>query len=429
MKLADLKQYRAALLDKAEKIAETAEAENRNFTEAEQTDYDHTIEEAKDLRSRIEREEARRAEMGVHTPDATPESPEVGMSRSERKRYSIARAIRASLTGDWSDAGLEKAASDAEAARRGHDARSFFVPHDVLVEQRDVTVGTGTADQLVEDSLLQGSFIDHLYNRMILRSAGITMMPGLVGDVSVPKALTAITAYWVAEDGAPTESTPAWTQVSMTPHTVGAYVDISRKTLQQARPAVDALVENEIATRLALAIDYAGLHGDDGTDANQPDGVISTTGIGDVAGGTDGAAPDWADIVKLETEIAQDNADIGRMAYITNAKVRGKLKVTETASGNGIFVWNGNNLNGYNALVSNQVRSNLVKGTSGAVCSAIFFGAWSNLVCGLWGGLDVLVDPFTLSTSGQVRIVGFQSVDFAVRYPQAFAAMKDALTA
>lgn len=429
MKLADMKQYRKALLDKAEQIANTAEAEDRNFTDAEQTDYDHAVDEARDLRVRIEREESRRAEMGVYAPEAKPESPEVGMSKSERKRYSIARAIRASLSGDWSDAGLEKAASDAEAQRRGHDPRSFFIPHDVLVEQRDVTVGTGTADQLVATDLMQGSFIDNLYNRLILRQAGITVMPGLVGDIAIPKASTGITAYWVAEDGAPTESTPAWTQVSMTPHTVGAYVDISRKTLQQARPAVDAIVEAELATRLALAIDYAGLHGDSGTDANQPDGVAETSGIGSVVGGTDGAAPDWADIVALETEVAQDNADVGRMAYVTNAKVRGKLKVTETASGNGIFIWNGNDLNGYNALVSNQVASNLVKGGSGAVCSAIFFGAWSNLVLGMWGGLDVLVDPFSLSTTGQIRIVGFQSCDFAVRYPQAFAAMLDALTA
>jgi HK97 family phage major capsid protein len=95
------------------------------------------------------------------------------------------------------------------------------------------------------------------------------------------------------------------------------------------------------------------------------------------------------------------------------------------------MVWEGNDtpLNGYPAYVTSQVRSNLDKGTSTGVCSAIFFGNWNDLLIGMWGALDILVDPYSNSTSGTVRIVAFQDVDIAVRHPESFAAMLDALTA
>jgi hypothetical protein len=137
--------------------------------------------------------------------------------------------------------------------------------------------------------------------------------------------------------------------------------------------------------------------------------------------------------VSLETEVAQDNADVGRLAYMTNAKVRGKLKATmRTATYGDIPIWNdmaGNTpLNGYACWVTNQVRSDLTKGSSD-VCSALFFGNWADLLIGMWGGLDVLVDPYTNSTSGTVRVVAMQDVDVQVRHAESFAAMLDALTA
>jgi HK97 family phage major capsid protein len=119
------------------------------------------------------------------------------------------------------------------------------------------------------------------------------------------------------------------------------------------------------------------------------------------------------------------------LAYITNAKVRGKLKQTMR---NGTYgempIWadGGTPLNGYPAFVTNQVSSTLTKGSSN-VASAIFFGNWSDLVLGMWGEMDMLVDPYTFSSSGAVRVVAFQDVDFGVRHAESFAAMLDALTA
>lgn len=431
MKKTDMIAKRDELLNEARQITETAAAEKRGLTDEERGTVDSKVAEARDLRAQADSIDALREELGVVKPtaDQPVETPEIGLTSNERKSYSFVKAIRAAASGDWSDAGFEKECSDAAAAKLESRRGNIAVPHDVLVggETRDMTVGTATGDQLVATDHLAGSFIDLLRNKMVLRAAGARFMNGLVGNVAIPKRTTGTTAYWVAENGAPTESQSVFGQVTLSPKTVAGYEDISRQLLLQSTPDAEMLIRDDLAQTLAIAIDYAGLHGSGAS--NQPTGVASVSGIGSVVGGTNGANPDWADIVDLETEVAKDNADLGNLAYITNTQVRGFLKQTvRVSSTDSRFIWADGTtpLNGYKALVSNQVSSTLTKGTTSGSCSAIFFGNWNDLLIGMWGGLDLLVDPFSNSTTGQIRVVAFQSVDIAVRHAESFAAMLDA---
>ena len=442
MNLRELRAKLAEKLNSMKALNAKAKAEVRALSADEKQTYDELDADAQALEAKIaelEAEEERRNELNARLArlvgsgsgrQVPPDDPNIGMNADERKRYSLTRAIRAAVSGDWSQAGLEREASEAVAQRSGREPQSFFVPNDVLVgEKRDMTVGTDAdGGYLKGTELLGGSFIDYLANKMFVRSAGATLMTGLVGDVAIPSKTATGTGYWVAESGAPTESKPTLDQVALSPKTVGAFTDISRKLLKQSTPAADMLVQDDLSLVLALAIDLAALHGT-GT-SNQPTGIAATTGIGTVVGGTNGAAPTWADIVALETEVSVDNADIGRLAYMTNAKVRGKLKSTAIGTDQRMVWGDGNTpLNGYPAYVTSQVSSTLTKGTSSGVCSAIFFGNWADLIIGMWGGLDILVDPYTGSSSGTVRVTAFQDVDIVVRHAASFAAMLDALTA
>lgn len=378
------------------------------------------------------------------TPVRTAENPVIGMNAQDQQRYSFLRVLHA-LANPNDRRAQEAAAFEfecSEAARQLRPGAEFqgaiTVPADVIRAaidpsrqpgQRDLTVGTATAGgNTVATDLLAASFIELLRNRMALQGLGARVMTDLNGNVAIPRATGGATAYWVAESGAPTESQQAFDQVPLTPKTVGAFTDISRKLLLQSSIDVEAFVRQDLATTLALAIDLAGINGSGAS--NQPRGVMQTAGIGSVAGGTNGAAPTWDHIVGLESEVAIDNADVGALAYLTNAKVRGKLKTTQRFSGtNGQAIWSDDNrLNGYNAAVSNQVPSNLTKGTANGICSAAIFGNWADLIIGMWGGLDLLVDPYSNSTSGTVRIVALQDVDVAVRHAESFAAMVDILT-
>lgn len=427
----ELRQQRAAIVAKARQLVDKCDGEARSMTEEEVRDYEGFMEEIDAIGADIERREKLQgltADLGDNSDrHGDVVDAHLGMSDSDLQQYSMVRAMRAAAKGDWNEAGLEKEASDAYAKRVGIDPQGFWVPQDVL-EKRDLTVGTTTAGgYLVDTDLQPQSFIEMLRNKMVLRAAGAQFLGGLVGDVAIPKQTAGGTGYWVVESGSPTESQQTVGQMALTPHTLGAFTDISRKLLKQSSLDVEMFVRNDLASIIAIAIDLAGLHGT-GAD-NQPTGVAATSGIGSVAGGTNGLAPTWAHIVSLETEVAVDNADVGALAYITNPKVRGKLKTTAVGTDQRMVWEKGPDpLNGYPAHVSSQVSSTLTKGGSGAVCSAIFYGNWADLIIGMWGGLDILVDPYTGGTAGTVRVVALQDVDVAVRHAQSFSAMLDALT-
>lgn len=427
-KILEWKQERAKLIAEARALLDKAEGEKRDLSGEEDVQYRALLAQADKLQGQIEREERlQQAEGSLALRQAQPPSAHIGMNAREVQQYSLVRAIWASVQNDWRGAELEREASVAVARQLRREPQGFFVPADWA--QRDLLVGTNTAGgHTVATELLAQSFIDLLRNSMVVRSAGATILSGLVGNIAIPRQTGGATAYWVAENGAPTESQQAFDQVTLSPKTVGAFTDISRRLLMQSSMDVEGFVRSDLATVLALAIDLAALHGSGSS--NQPTGVAATSGIGSVAGGTNGLAPAWSHLVSLETEVAIDNADVNRLAYITNAKVRGKLKQVEKASNTGLFLWadGAQPVNGYPAYISNQVSSTLTKGSSSGVCSAIFFGNWADLIIGLWGGLDILVDPYTGSTAGTVRVVALQDVDIAVRHAESFAAMLDALT-
>lgn len=427
---------RAALIAQARSLLDTATTENRDLTSDEEKRYNDLVSDADKILSKIERERTlQSAESSidqtqrapVRSAPTTPTSASIGMSISDMQSYSLVRAIRAMVSGDWRGAQLEKEASEATAKRLGITPQGLLVPYDWM-EKRDLIKGTPTAGgHLVDTELLTGSFIDMLMAQMVLKKAGITTLDGLTGDLAIPRQTGGATAYWVAESSAVTESQQAFDQVLMTPKTLGTFTDISRKLLKQSSLSIERFVRKDLTRTVAMEIDRVGLFGTGAS--NQPLGVAATAGINLVPGGTNGLAPTWANLVALESAVAADNADVGNLAYITNSAVRGKLKTTELTANSGVFLWgNGNQVNGTPIYISNQVPNNNVKGTSGATLSYAFYGNWSDLMLGLWGGLDLLVDPYTGGTAGTVRIIVLQDVDYAVRHPESFAMTNDLIT-
>lgn len=361
---------------------------------------------------------------------------ELDFERGNAEQYSLMRAIDAAIKNDWSNAGFERECSAAIASATGRDPQGFFVPSNINWSgraesnngQRDLTVGSAAAGgNLVGTDHLGGDFITALRDRLVLSSMGVRIMDGLVGDVQIPAANATTAFYWVAENGAPTEGAPTYRQVPLSPKTVAAYVDISRKLRNQSSPAVESIVRDDLLKGIAVAIQVAAINGGG---SNEPDGILNQTGIGDVAIGTNGGPIDWDTVVNLEKEVDIDNALEGSIHYLTNTKVKAEMKKTpKQASGvEGNFIMGDGNeqvLNGHSIQFTNSVPSNLTKGTLSGAASAMLFGDFSSLLIGMWGGLDLMVDPYSLGTSGGTRLTIFQDVDNALRYPQSMSACQD----
>lgn len=366
-------------------------------------------------------------------PLATP-STDIGMSDREVRQFSFLRAINAlSNPGNLKAqeaASFEREASEAAAQRAGKAARGIMIPTDVMTRDLTtaITTGTSKAGYTVQTDVTL-PFIDVLRNAMVLPSLGARFLSGLQGNVAIPKKTASATAYWPGENTAPTEGAITFSQVTMSPKTLAAYVDFGRRLAIQSSIDVEQMVRNDLATQLAIAIDAAGIGA---AITNGPTGVRGTSGIGSVALGTNGGAPTWAMVTNLIREVAIDNALTGAASFLTNHKVKAKMMATPKQSsgveGNFLLAAPYDNLAGYPVVVSNQVTSALTKGSSNGVCSAMFFGVWSDLMIGQWGGIELIVDPMSLSTAGATRIVALAELDVAVRNAESFAACLDITT-
>ena len=357
-------------------------------------------------------EEFRGELLEVIGSDRSLESQEIGLNKKEAQRFSLVRAVHA-MANPTDRRAQEAAAFEFECSRAaadqyGKSAQGIMLPADVL---RNWTRDLNSADEseLFTDDFRGGEFIDVLRNASSVMQAGARMLGGLSGDVKIPKKTTAASAGWIAtEGGASAESEMVVGQVSMTPKTLGAHTDVTRQLLIQSSMDVEAMMRDDLAQAIATAIDLAGLEGSGSS--GQPTGILNTSGVNTVTAFA-AANPTFAEVVTLETAVAEDNALTGNLAYILPASMYGALKTTEKASGTAQFVVEpGGSINGYRGIVSNQ-------------CTAgnLYFGNFADLLVGMFGGLDIVVDPYTNSTSGTVRVVALQSVDVAVRHAVSFA--------
>jgi len=374
----------------------------------------------------------------------------VDLGQSVQERYSMIDGVRALITGDWSShgAGLVRELSQEVARTSGLNAtgeRSFFVPFSALSQRATyVTSGATTGGNLVATDLLADDFIEALRNSSPVVGLGVRTLTGLVGDVAIPRRSGVASTYYLAnETTAITQSESTFDQISMSPKNLAALSRYSRQTLLQATPGIEELIRRDLTDGINAAVDSAVLNGSGSS--GQPTGIRNTSGIGSVAMGTNGGAITMEKIVDLETEVTQDNAFGPNMAYVTNAKVMGglkKLRAGGSSATDGAFLYNTDlqavgrgptplTLNGYPIAVTNAVPSNLTKGSSSSVCSALVAGDFSQAMLGFYGnGLEITVgtdsDDFSKALTSVRGIITF---DVAVRQASAFASIEDITTA
>lgn len=360
-----------------------------------------------------------------------PLLPGVDLSRNEQRQYSVLRAIQLQLDPAKAarEGSLEIEVSRELDKQAGTPARGIRVPFGVGRRDLTTSVATGSAKSGYLVATETGELIDILRNKMILTQLGVTRLAGLQGNIVLPRKTTSATSYWVAENAAPTEGNLAFDSVSLTPKTAAAFVDFSRRFMIQSTVDAEQLVRNDLMEGMARLLDAAAI----GTSSTfGPTGIRGTSGIGSVAIGTNGGAPTWAMLTGLMKEVEIDNAAGSNMSFLSNDKVAYKMRNTlrssaDTASS--FLLGESGTIAGKPFVTSNTVPSNLTKGSATSVCSAVFYGDWSQLIWATWGNsFDLLTDPFTGSSAGTVRVTCFTDCDFALRHPEAMAVCVDVTT-
>jgi HK97 family phage major capsid protein len=356
-------------------------------------------------------------------------------------RYSLARAILSQVdpAAYARQAGFE-AEQGRELQRRsgGLDTAGLLVPIDVMfpaAQQRDFSVGTASqAGNLVQTTVMP-NLIAALRARSVVAQLGATMLAGLTGPINIPKQTAVSAVGWNTETGDFTETEPTTGVVSLVPRRIGAYVEPSRQAVITSQIDVLNMLAEDLRNSILAELDRVALLGT--AASNQPRGIQFTSGIGSVVGGTNGATLTWAHILELESAVDGQNgvSELRTTGYVINTATRSFLKRTPRSATLSLGMVMGdqpndekgfNMLNGYRAGVTSKIPSNLVKGTS-SDCSLVVFGDFSQLIVAQFGGgIELIVDPYTLAKSSQVRITANLFADIGVRQAASFATMADA---
>lgn len=384
-------------------------------------------------------------------------SGDLGLTDKEQRGYSLMRAINALVSGSWEQAGFEREVSVELGKRNGREGGNsrFFFPNDLpfapteeharayravnrrAAQERAIysTSVAGQGGNIVATNLLAESFIEVLRNQTVTQMLGATYLPGLVGNVDIPRQITATGTYWVGESGAITETEATFDKVSLRPKTIGALSKVSRLMLMQATPAIEMLARRDLMAVGALAIDLAALSGSGAS--NQPTGIVNQAGVSSIVGGTNGANLTFDHIIQLQYATKAANASQNNTGYALNSKSIGYLSTQRSSTGS--YLWDPqggltnaspDRLKGRAYAESQQLRSTLVKGASGAICSEAIYGNWQELLIGEWGVTEIALNPYdsTGFANGDVLLRMFQTVDIGVRHGASFAVMSDALT-
>ena len=346
------------------------------------------------------------------------------------KRLSVAKAF-ATIKEEKNIDGVEKeftqiAHAEMEKAGVEHNGQ-FGIPSKLIQigAQKDLNVATEGAD--IVETTIQPGVIPVLKPNPVLTSLGMQSMMNLVGNPQFPRETNQLSFTYEGEQDTSAETTPTLDNVKFTPHRLAAHVNVSIQTLKQSPNASEQWLRNKISREYELKVDATGIGGSGSGDI--PAGILNIAGIGSVAMGTNGAVISYAKLVELEEDIETANASAENLAYLTTPGVKANMRNTPL-QGSGVegnFIVSPSNsreILGYRLATNTQVPSNLTKGT-GTNLHAAIFGDFSQLALGMWGGFDILYDPYTAAKEGTVvfHVNGYN--DFQLFQPSALSAIQD----
>src|SRR6516164_4319828 len=362
--------------------------------------------------------------------------PYYGTSEKERSTYNLVKALN---QGQRELDGFEREMSTEVERQVGRRPDGFFVPELALFTRgqwetemkRDLAAGTPNLGGDLIMTYVEPSLIPFLRNRLVVGRMGASMFTGLRDNFALPRQVGAGTASWQSETGALANSNVTFDQVLLSPLRLGSQTAYSKWLLNQARVDVQSVVREDLLKIIAIEQDRAALFG---TGANTPTGIFNTpadTVYPSAYSKTSpsitfaSGVPTWSEIINFEGHIEQNNIDLDDTScgYVCSPVAKASLKSaakTDPRATNLFypeFIWEGGaaggpegRMNGYRALASNQLN----------VTNQMLFGKFSDLIIGIWGGLDLLTDPYSLASSYQIKVIVNIMTNICLRYGPAF---------
>ena len=420
------KALRSKKIDTLDSMVSTCELESRSFTEDESKSVDNLNADIAELDGKIERAENTEKNISrMANTGATP-SPDKEIESAKRS-FSLSRAMSGAMNGGLSGVEAEVYQEAQREARASgiQLAGNVAIPQSMFRTAGDaglLTAGTGEGSDFVPTEHM--GFIEALQPRLLVEELGATIITGVSGNLDMPRISAAGTAGWGATETAATPNSELATDtLSLTPKRVGAYTTYTKQLLTQGSPAVDKIVADDLGRAIRNAVDAAAFNG--GGSSGVPQGIFGTSGVNNQAA-TNGTTLTAAKLIKMITDVASQDGLTGGEVFVVSPAAYQKLATLIQVSGVSAVMVN-DMLQGYKVYMSTHLNQNVTKGSSTSNTSQLLFGNFSNLLISRWSGVDILIDPYTLGSSSEVKVIANQWMDLGARQPKAFATISDGI--
>ena len=371
---------REQLKKKAEDLISIAEKELRKLNDKENDELNSIKKEIADLDNEIKNIENRNTK-----------------TNKVMAKFSLLKAINDVANNRQLDERAQEVVSKgiSEMRKAGQSFTGQIVLPMEMRSDIQATVAAAGQENVAEDKL---GILEPLRANLVLVNAGASYMTGLIGDVSIP-VYSGSNVGWAGEVSTASDGAGTFSEVTLSPKRLTAYIDVSKQFLIQDSNSAEEMLKRDIVAAISNKLEATILGSEAGSNT-QPAGLFN----GVVA---DSTAVTYKDIVNMEAELEDANV-MGNIKFIVSPSAKADLKTTEKGNTDN-FLMEGNELNGYPVMCTSAVTG-----------KGVIMANWSDLVIGQWGGIDLVVDPYTQAANGKVRLVINAYFDAKPRRTEAF---------
>lgn len=393
----ELKQERAGFITEANEMLELCKNETRNFTSEEQVSYDEKmskIDELKNSIEMIERQEKLNAEIASKVVAPVSNEPK------EVRNFSFFKAVNDFTNGKLD--GVEREMHEEavnEARSAGRSINGLGIPSFMLESRANVT----QAGSAIAPTNVLG-FADAMREASVFDKVGATILTGLSANTTIP-VTGASSVEWEGEVDAAADGGAQFGKVELTPTRLASYVNISKQLLLQNGAAAEQAIIRDLGRATAQKMDAAIFKTAGVAGAPDSVGELATTTFTEAAYAANASIMN--DFVEAEQALAEAGGLEGNLAYVAHPALMADLKrsaqVAAVSAG-----MQGSLINGYPTFFTNGCTK------TGTASADFYFGDFSKLYMGMFGGLDIMVDPYSVAVNGQTRLVLNQYMDWGV---------------
>ena len=414
MTLNDLKGQRSAYYEEFVGIGQKADSEGRSLTEAEQERCDKLDSMVADLDVKIkhkQREQEMVARMAQSGNVSESEKREVERVHGA---FSISRAVAQIANGrnlEGAEAEWQQEAAKEARSQGLQLTGQIAIPSMALralgdADEHSATTGSGSGSV----ATVVPAAIEALRAPTVIEGLGATVIRNASGNLQFPRISTKASGTGEGEADANANSGLLMDTVSMTPERVSAKTTYTKQLILQGGVGIDTLIANDLSAAMNAFIDdraFDVILADSDVDDQTTAGATNTTDFSAMA-------------VAMEAAVLAAGGNMAAARYAMSPKAYELTKNAVAVTGVSALFENGQ-FNGFPATATPYLINNANAGEGQVV-----FGNFAQglLLC-YFGGLDLLVDPYSAAGNAQVTLHANRFFDVAVRQPGALSICTD----